>query len=57
MYSVLDTELIDNSKRLKTSHFNKAYLWHLRLGHINQERIQRLVKDSPLKTLEEVRLP
>ena len=29
MYSLLDTELIDNSKRLKVSHSNKAYLWHL----------------------------
>ena len=57
MYSLLDTELIDNSKRLKVSHSNKAYLRHLRLGHINQDRIQRLVKDGPLESLEEVCLP
>ena len=56
-HSLLDTELIDNSKRLKTSHSNKGYLWHLRLGHINQERIQRLVKDGPLSDLKDVHLP
>ena len=42
MYSLLDTKLIDNSKRLKTSHFNKAYLWHLRLGHINKKKDSKI---------------
>ena len=56
-HSLLDTELVNNSKRLKTSHSNKGYLWHLRLGHINQDRIQRLVKDGPLSELKEVHLP
>ena len=55
-YSLLDTEL-NNSKRLKSSEVDKSYLWHLRLGHINQDRILRLVKDGPLETLKEVRLP
>ena len=57
MYTLLDTEIIDNSKRLKTSEVDKAYLWHLRLGHIGQERIQRFVKDDPLDFLKKVRLP
>ena len=26
-----------------------AYLWHLRLGHINSNRIQRLIKDGLLE--------
>ena len=47
MHSLLDIELIDNSKSLKTFQSNKAYLWHLRLGHINQERFQLLMKDGP----------
>mgnify|MGYP004477213831 CR=1 FL=1 len=49
MYSLLDTKLMNSSKRLKTFHCNEAYLWHLRLGHISQETIQRLVNDSPLE--------
>ena len=31
---------------------NQTYLWHLRLGHINLRRIQRLVSDGPLGSLE-----
>ena len=55
MYSLLDTEIGD--KRFKTSHDSEAYLWHLRLGHINQERITRIVKDGLLGSLNEVQLP
>jgi transposase InsO family protein len=28
---------------------NLTYMWHLRLGHINIDRINRLVRDGPLK--------
>ena len=52
MYSLLNTEVDNNSKRLKTSQSNKTYLWHLCLGHIGLNRIQRLVKDGPLSFLE-----
>jgi transposase InsO family protein len=31
---------------------NDAFLWHLRLGHINTKRIQRLVKDGLLGPLD-----
>ena len=30
---------------------NLTYLWHLRLGHINLKRIDRLVKEGPLFSL------
>lgn len=30
---------------------NETYLWHLRLDHINLDRINRLVKDGPLREL------
>ena len=30
---------------------NQTLLWHLRLGHINLRRIQRLVVDGPLSSL------
>jgi hypothetical protein len=30
---------------------NETLLWHLRLGHINLKRIQRLVKDGSLESL------
>ena len=33
------------------------YLWHLRLGHINLDRINRLVKDGPLRKLNVGTLP
>ena len=36
---------------------NQTYLWHLRLGHINLKRINRLVKDGPLGSLEVEELP
>lgn len=35
-------------KRRKVSSLNKTYLWHLRLGYININRIQRLVKEGSL---------
>ena len=44
-------------KRQKISHGNDTYLWHLRLGHINLNRIERLVKDGPLKELKVSSLP
>ena len=55
---LLNVEMNDNnSKRLKTSHSNKTYLWHLRLGHINLNRIQRLVRDGFLSHLKVEYLP
>ena len=38
-----------SNKRKKVSHSVNTYLWHLRLGHINLDRINRLVKDGPLR--------
>ena len=29
-----------------------AYIWHLCLGHINSNRIQRLIKDGLIELLE-----
>ena len=31
---------------------NDAYLWHLRLSHINSNRIQRLIKDGLLGPMD-----
>lgn len=31
---------------------NQAYMWHLKLGHINLECLNRLVKDGPLDFLQ-----
>ena len=46
--SLLNTELFKvekpKTKRQKISPNNETYLWHLRLGHINLDRIDRLVK-------------
>ncbi|KAI3471446.1 hypothetical protein Pfo_031193, partial [Paulownia fortunei] len=40
-----------SNKRIKLSPTNETFLWHLRLGHINLNRIQRLVRDGPLSDL------
>ena len=44
-------------KKQKISHDNDTYLWHLRLSHINLDRINRLVKDGPLRKLNVGTLP
>ena len=57
--SLLNTELRNDKlipKRVKLD-TNKTYLWRLRLGHINQTRIERLVNDGPLKELKVTLLP
>ena len=46
------------SKKQKVSHENETYLWHLRLGHINLNRIERLTKhEGPLRELRVSDLP
>ena len=40
-----------SNKHQKVSHSDNTYLWHLRLGHINLDRINRLVKGGPLRKL------
>ena len=46
-----------SNKRQKVSHSDNTYLWHLRLNHINLGRINRLVKDGPLRELNIGTLP
>ena len=46
-----------SNKRQKVSHDNETYLWHLRLGHISLDRINRLVKNGPLRDLRVGTLP
>ena len=46
-----------SNKHKKLSNNNKTYLWHLRLGHISLDRINRLTKDGPLKDLSVGSLP
>ena len=48
---------LKSNKRQKVSHSDNTYLWHLRLGHINLDRINRLVKDGPLRKLNVSTLP
>ncbi|KAL0561491.1 hypothetical protein IC582_001919 [Cucumis melo] len=59
--ALLNTEMfktaITQNKRLKISPKENAHLWHLRLGHINLNRIERLVKNGLLSELEENSLP
>ena len=54
--SLNDSELFKvehpkSNKRQKVSHNDNTYLCHLRLGNINIDRINRLVKDGPLRNL------
>ena len=59
--TLLNTEIFKveqpKSKKQKISHNNDTNLWHLRLGHINLAKINRLVKDGPLKELNVGTLP
>ncbi|MBN6697926.1 DDE-type integrase/transposase/recombinase, partial [Escherichia coli] len=44
-----DTPTINiTNKRLKSSDVNQTYLWHCRLGHINETRISTLLKNGYL---------
>ena len=36
---------------------NDTYLWHLRLGHINLDRIERMLKDDSLRELKVGTMP
>ncbi|KAL4025380.1 hypothetical protein IC575_013770 [Cucumis melo] len=45
------------NKRQRISPNNNTYLWHLRLGHINLDRIGRLVKNGLLNKLKDDSLP
>ena len=49
--SELDNDSHVKSLKRKFPSTNDAYLWHLRLGHINSNKIQRLVKDGLLEPL------
>ena len=59
--SLLNTEMfkveLPKMKKQNISDDNYKYLWHLRLGHINLDRINRLVKDGPLRDLNVGTLP
>ena len=41
-----------NVKRLKSGDLNSTYLWHCRLGHINETRISKLYKNGYLSTFD-----
>ena len=46
-----------SNKHQKLSNDNETYLWHLRLGHISLDRINKITKDGPLKDLNVGYLP
>ena len=50
--SKLDNNSYVKSLKRKVFFTSDAYLWHLCLGHINSNRIQRLVKDGLLEPLD-----
>ena len=54
---VFKVEHYKSNKCQKFSHSDNTYLWHLRLGHINLDRINRLVKDGLLRKLNVGTLP
>ena len=41
-----------NTKRIKPNELNPSYLWHCRLGHINEKRISKLHKDGLLDSFD-----
>ena len=50
--SELDNNFHVKSLKRKFPSTNDAYLWHLRLGYINSNMIQRLIKDGLLDPLD-----
>ena len=50
--SKLDNDSHVKSLKRNFPSANDAYLWHLCLGHINSNRIQRLIKDDLLEPLD-----
>ena len=53
----LDNSELDNDSHVKSLNrkfpsTNDAYLWHLGLGHINSNMIQRLIKDGLLEPMD-----
>ena len=46
-----------NYKRKEPSSINLTHLWHIRLGHINLDRIRRLVTSGHLSPLDVTSLP
>ena len=46
-----------NHKRKEISPVNQTHLWHLRLGHINLERIRRMVTGGLISPLDVTALP
>ena len=50
--SELDNNSHVKSLKRKLPSTSDAYLWHLRLGHINSNMIQRLIKDGLLEPLD-----
>ena len=41
-----------NTKRLKTNNLKPSYLWHCRLGHINETRMSKLHKEGSLGSFD-----
>ena len=41
-----DEVLIIKNKKRKRDDTNETFLWHCRLGHINESRINKLYKDN-----------
>ena len=41
-----------DTKRIKTNESNPTYLWHCRLGHINEKRLEKLHKDGLLSSFD-----
>ena len=41
-----------NTKRIKTNELNPTYLWHCRLGHVNEKRVSRLHKQGVLGSFD-----
>ena len=41
-----------NAKKFKSNDLNSTYLWHCRLGHINEKRISKLQRDGLLNSFD-----
>jgi GAG-pre-integrase domain len=52
----IDKPVLNINKRLKISHESMTFMWHYRLGHINEKRIKKLHKVGLLSNFNIVNL-
>ena len=43
---------VNNNKKIKVGDKDQTYLWHCRMGHINEKRIKKLIKNGTISPFD-----